>query len=105
MRGIDALAQPDVGVDFAAYCLFVGKRFASPRCQLSAATVLGMPDKPTKSSRRYEPLRSGRSIMRPSEHRLRAEQLRRAGRHEWAAHHEQLARVIEKRLARKPTLH
>ena len=105
MRGIDALARPDVGVDFAACYPFVRKRFASPHRQLSAATVLGMPDKPTKSSRRYEPLRSGRSIMRPSEHRLRAEHLRRAGRHELATHHELLAQVIEKRLSRKPTLH
>ena len=95
----------DVGVDFAAYYLFVGKRFAAPHRKLSAARVPGMPDKPTKSSPRYEPLHSGRSIMRPSEHRLRAEQLRRAGRHELATHHELLARVIEKRLSRKPTLH
>ena len=65
----------------------------------------GMADRPAKSSPPYEPLHFGRFMMTPSDHRLRAEQLRRDGRHELATQHEQLARVIEKRLARKPTLH
>jgi len=43
--------------------------------------------------------------MSPSEHRLRAEQLRREGRMQLAQQYDNVASMIERRLQRKPTLH